>query len=68
MYFDSFGEEPPEELKNRVKWRNIYRIQDLNAVTCGHFCIDFMNSVNSNKDYFKWLCNYDIKKLKKMMT
>ena len=47
-YFDSFGiEHMPKEVKtfigNRNIITNIYRIQNYYSITCGYFCIGFID-------------------------
>ena len=48
IYFDSFGvERVPKEIKrfigNENIKTNIYRIQVNNSITCGYFCIGFID-------------------------
>ena len=41
-YFDSFGLEPPLEIKEYCKGKryyNSFRVQNVNEVICGHYCI-----------------------------
>ena len=58
-YFDSFGvEHIPTEIEkfigNKTMIANIYRRQACNSLTCGYFCIgfiDFMLKDKSSLDY-----------------
>ena len=60
VYFNSFGiEHVPKEIKkcirNKNTIRSIYRIQALDSIMCGYFCIgfiDFMLKGESMLDYF----------------
>src|SRR6266849_6092448 len=42
-YFDSFGLEPPLEIKEycrgTTRYYNSFRVQNVNEVICGHYCI-----------------------------
>ena len=51
VYFDSFGvEHIPKEIKkfigNKNIKANIYRKQANNSVTCGYFCIGFIDFID----------------------
>ena len=53
-YFDSFGVEPiPEEIKtfinNKNVKTNIFRIQAYDSITCGYFCIGFIDFMLKGK-------------------
>jgi hypothetical protein len=42
IYFDSFGLSPPQQIKDFVKGKiasSNRQIQDINATTCGYYCI-----------------------------
>ena len=55
IYFDSFGVEYiPKEIMEKIKnsfkniKSNIFRIQDNSSITCGYFCILFIEYVLNN--------------------
>ena len=59
IYFDSFGvEHLPKELK-KLLWNknygiktmdlNLYRIQDLDSIMCGYFCLGFLDYMFAGK-------------------
>ena len=53
-YFDSFGDEYiPKEIKKFINNKNIitniFRIQAFDSVTCGYFCIGFINDMFMGK-------------------
>ena len=54
VYFDSFGvEHIPKEINksignNKIK-SNIFRIQVYDSITCGYFCIEFINYMLKGK-------------------
>ena len=70
-YFDSFGiEYIPKAIKqfinNRSILANIFRIQAYDSVTCGYFCIgfiDFMFKDNSLTDFTNLFSLDDFKKM-----
>ena len=70
IYFDSFGvEHVPKEIKKIIGHkntkRNIFRIQGDNSITCGYFCIgfiDFMFAERSLIDFTSLLSPYNVKK------
>ena len=70
VYFDSFGvEQIPEEIKKSIGNRNIkaniYRVQENNSVTCGYFCIGFIDFTLAGKiliDYTNLFSPYDFNK------
>ena len=70
IYFDSFGVEhiPKEVIKFIARKNiitNIYRIQAYNSITCGYFCIGFINFMfngNSLTDYTSLFSPNDLKK------
>ena len=54
VYFDSFGVEYiPEEIKKFIAKRNIkaniYLVQATNSITCGYFCIGFIDFMFAGK-------------------
>ena len=54
IYFDRFVVEYiPKEIMERIKIKNIkttiFRIQDNNSLTCGYFCILFIEYMLNNK-------------------
>ena len=71
IYFDSFGvEHVAKEIKkiigkkNNIK-ANIFRIQAINSIMCGHFCITFINFILANKyliEYTSMFSPYDFEK------
>ena len=53
-YFDSFGvEHIPKEIKTFIENRsiktNIFRIQAYDSITCGYFCIRFIDFTLARK-------------------
>ena len=57
-YFDAFGvEDIPKEIKKSIDSSsyikniktNIFRIQAYNSITCGYFCIGFINFMLAGK-------------------
>ena len=66
-YIDSFGISPPIEVLQRVKKGcslkySTVDIQDLDASTCGWFCISaiaYNNNTNKEFDYNGFLKNFD---------
>ena len=51
-YFDSFGVYPPPEIESFMqtsgkerKWNRYMRIQDLESIMCGYFCIYMINEM-----------------------
>ena len=53
-YFDSFGvEHIPKEITKFIARKkiitNIYRIQAYDSITCGYFCIGFINFMFNGK-------------------
>ena len=71
VYFDSFFgvEHIPEEIKefigNRSIKCNIFRVQANNSVTCGCFCIGFIDFMLANKkltDFTNLFSPYDFDK------
>ena len=70
IYFDSFGVEhiPKEIMKfigNKNIITNIFRIQAYDSITCGYFCIGFINFMfngNSLTDYTSLFSPNDFKK------
>ena len=70
VYFDSFGvEHIPEEIKkfigNKNIKTNIFRVQEINSVMCGYFCIGFIDFMLAGKkliDYTNLFSPNDLKK------
>ena len=70
IYFDSSGvEHVPKEIKKIIGHKNIttniFRIQADNSITCGYFCIgfiDFMLAGKSLTDFTGLFSPYDFKK------
>ena len=70
VYFDSFGvEHIPEEIKkligNRNIKANIFRVQAINSMMCGYFCIGFIDFMLMGKiliDYTNLFSPYDFNK------
>ena len=70
-YFDSFGvEHISKEVKNFIKNKdvktNLFRIQDYNSVTCGFFCIlfiEFMIKGKTLNDFTNLFSSNDFKKM-----
>ena len=64
-YFDSFGIDPAEEILKFMKTSrkpvimNIYRIQDINSILCGYFCIYFINELLKGKEFHKILLEFN---------
>ena len=65
LYFDSFGEEPPEEILNYVKksgkliiFSNL-QIQSIFSDKCGQFCMSFIKNVNSKSSFEHFLSVFD---------
>ena len=58
-YFDSFGvEHIPKEIKAFIKNRNIetniFRIQAYDSITCGYFCVGFIDFMFKGKSMTKY--------------
>ena len=70
VYFDSFGvEHVPEEIKefigNKNIKANIFWVQANDSVTCGYFCIGFIDFMLAGKkltDFTNLFSPYDFKK------
>ena len=70
IYFDSFGvEHVPEEIKTFIGHKkiktNIFRIQADNSITCGYFCIRFIDFVFAGRsliDFTSFFSPDDFKK------
>ena len=59
IYFDSFGvEHIPKEIQrfigNKNIITNIYRIQAYDSITCGYFCIRFIDFMLKSKSLFDY--------------
>ena len=59
FYFDSYGIEfTPDIIKRQYKKiiTNIYRIQSIDSIGCGKFCILFIKvNIQNDLDYLKFL-------------
>ena len=71
-YFDSFGiEHIPKEVKkligNRNIISNIYRIQNYDSITCGYFCIGFIDYMFKGKSLTDYTNLFSPNNFKKMM-
>ena len=69
-YFDSFGVEYiPKEIKkfigNKSIITNIYRIQACNSITCGDFCIRFIDFMMKGKVLLDYTNLFSLKEFKK---
>ena len=70
IYFDSFGvEHIPKEIKRFIEHKNIktniFKIQADNSITCGYFCIGFIDFTLTGKrliDFTGLFSPYDFKK------
>ena len=61
-YFDSFGVDPSIEIINFFKndfTTNTYRIQELNSIMCGYFCIGFLNHMFDGKPYEDFILMFE---------
>ena len=69
-YFNSFGvEHVPKEIKKFIAHKNIktniFRMQADNSITCGYFCIGFIDIMLAGKsliDFTSLFSPYDFKK------
>lgn len=54
-YFDSFGENPPNELIKYLKCENIlvslFQVQDFGTNYCGHLCLIVLNHLIRNEKF-----------------
>ena len=62
-YFDSFGLDPPLEVKEylrkyEIRQFNTFEIQQANQIICGHFCIYMLYRLNSGDTFDQVL--YDL--------
>jgi hypothetical protein len=54
-YFDSYGFDPPEEVKNYCKeelYSNTFKIQKSDEVICGHYCIFMMYRLSNGYKFY----------------
>jgi hypothetical protein len=55
-YFDSFGFEPPLEVKDYYKgeerYYNSFKIQQNDEVICGHYCIYVLYRLSNGYDFY----------------
>ena len=57
-YFDSFGFDPPEEIKEYCKeklYSNTFKIQLPDEVICGHYCIFMLFRLSNGYDFYEVL-------------
>ena len=75
-YFDSFGvEHIPKEIKKLIKGSidkftiatNIFRIQAYDSVSCGYFCIGFIDFMFKGKSLTDFTSLFSSNNFKKMM-
>ena len=65
-YFDSFGMPPFQEIVNHARRENMTllhqnnQIQNIKTITCGYFCLYFLNEMNKGNSYFDLLQVFDI--------
>ena len=55
-YFDSYGFEPPLEVKqycNEPRHYSTFVIQKMNQVICGHYCIYVLHRLNNGADFYE---------------
>jgi len=53
VYFDSFGSVPPEQVEKALQNNYYYsckQIQDLNATSCGYYCVCFLHYFQNHFD------------------
>jgi hypothetical protein len=59
IYFDSFGLSPPQQIKDFVKGKiatSTRQIQDIDATTCGYYCLaadDYMTYQKQHRPIFE---------------
>jgi len=56
--FDSYGFDPPEEIKDYCKeklYSNTFKIQMPNEVMCGHYCIFMLYRLSNGYDFYEVL-------------
>ena len=59
VYFDSFGvERLPEEIKRFLHGKNLnlnlFRIQEFDSITCGYFCLGFLDYMFAGKSLLEY--------------
>ena len=60
QYFDSFGLQPPEEIKGGKKIQfNTSQLQDLKSSRCGFYCLYVLNELSKGKDYYDIIYSLD---------
>ena len=75
VYFDSFGiEYIPQEVLNKIRDKsithNVFRIQDNESITCGFYCVAFIEYMLAEKtlsDYTNLFSPNDYKKNSKII-
>ena len=64
-YFDSFGIYPPPEIETFMKTRgkdiiiSTYRIQALNSIMCGYFCLYIIDEMCKDRKFYEVLLDFD---------
>ena len=55
LYFDSYGFIPPVEVQNycndKERYCNTFKIQTLNEVICGHYCLYVLYKLNNESSF-----------------
>ena len=54
IYFDSYGLDPPNELKTYLGgniFTQTYQLQNANDVICGHLCVKVLKELANGKDF-----------------
>ena len=64
-YFDSFGVEIKEFVKNKNIITNIFIIQACNSIMCGYFCIGFIDFLLAEKTLTEYTNLFSPNKFKK---
>ena len=57
-YFDSYGFDPPEEIKEYCKeklYSNTFKIQKFDEIICGHYCIFMLYRLSNGYDFYEAL-------------
>ncbi len=64
IYFDSFAVSPPFEIEKRLRFKgkdtiyNSYRIQHLESIMCGYFCIYFIEELDKQRQFVDILADF----------
>ena len=63
-YFDSFGFPPPEEILNYCegleRYYNSFRIQKVDEVICGHYCIYMLYMLDKRRGFYDILSELNL--------